>query len=169
LAEKHFKKDETPYLVFVCKKCRQYLYVKTTQKSKKCLRCGFTHKVSSILDNGEMIEGMTAAVDFVKKRQNELAIKELGHTPEFRAFGDFKVTTLNPKNQCRGESDSKFEELLEEISTKYKKFPLYIIEIMAENYGITNADLKDLIKSFKKQGVLVQVNSYSYMINKKRI
>ena len=82
-----FKKDESPYLVFTCKKCRQYSYVKTTQKTKKCLRCGRTHQVKDILSLGEIIYGMTAAVEVVKQKQTELAI------PEFRSEGDFVVIT----------------------------------------------------------------------------
>lgn len=49
-----WKKDETPYLVFACRKCRQYTYVKTTQKSKKCARCRRTHTVSDIMGSGEV-------------------------------------------------------------------------------------------------------------------
>ncbi|MCK4859155.1 MAG: hypothetical protein KAS87_01200, partial [Candidatus Omnitrophica bacterium] len=82
-----FKKDETPYLVFVCKKCRQYSYVKTVQKTKKCLRCGRTHQVKDILNLGEIVSGMTEAVNTVKRKQTELAI------PEFRSEGDFVVAT----------------------------------------------------------------------------
>ena len=94
-----FKKDETPYLVFTCKKCRQYSYVKTTQETKKCLRCGRTHQVKDILNLGEIVYGMTAAVETVKQKQNELAI------PEFRSEGDFVVATNNKKNKRKVPSD----------------------------------------------------------------
>ena len=62
MEEAAFKKDETPYLIYESSKCRQFMYVKTTQKGKKCLRCGRTHVVSKIIDSGEIVYGMSAAV-----------------------------------------------------------------------------------------------------------
>ncbi|MHA2220106.1 MAG: DUF1922 domain-containing protein, partial [Candidatus Hodarchaeales archaeon] len=50
-----FKKDETPYLIFACYKCKQFLYAKTTQKTRKCLRCGRMHKIEKIIDSGEIV------------------------------------------------------------------------------------------------------------------
>ena len=170
MEEPTFKKDNTPYLIFECAKCKQYLYVKTTQKRKKCLRCGHTQSISTIINNGEIVNGMTAAVDLVKRRQNEFAKKELGHIPEFRAYGDFKVATQKSKNlfihnkDFSEETSSKFKELLNDISSTYKKFPLYLIEIIAENYGIAISELKDLIKTFQKQGILVPVDSFSFIV-----
>ncbi len=90
MEEAGFKKDETPYIIFPCSKCKQYMYVKTTQKTKRCLRCGRSHKVVSINDSGEIVEGITEAVNTVKQKQAEFAIKENGNIPEFRAIGDFK-------------------------------------------------------------------------------
>jgi len=81
MEEGALKKDQNPYLLFACSKCKQYLYVKTTQKTKKCLRCGRQHKVSSIINSGEIVRGITKAVEMVQFRQNELAIIELGTTP----------------------------------------------------------------------------------------
>jgi len=152
-------------------KCRQYLYVKTTQKGKKCLRCGRNHKVSNILNSGEIVNGMTAAVDMVKKKQDEFGKKELGHTPEFRAFGDFKVATQKSKNmfvddESSEETTRQFKKMLFEISAMYKKFPIYIIEVMAENYGIPIAELKNLTKNFQKKGILVRLDNYSYTVKR---
>ena len=165
-----WKKDETPYLIFECAKCRQYLYVKTTQKGKKCLRCGRNHTVSKILNSGEIVNGMTAAVETVKKQQDEFGKKELGHTPQFRAFGDFTVAIKKSKGitenneESNEETTSQFKKMLKEIASTYKKFPLYIIEIMAENYGIPTSKLKRLTKSFQKKGILVQLDDYSYTV-----
>ena len=177
-----FKKDESPYLVFTCKKCRQYSYVKTTQKTKKCLRCGRTHQVKDILGFGEVVYGMTAAVETVKQKQTELAI------PEFRSEGDFVVATnkfqtrtpikrskskvLLDKDKDNDESlDFKlqFSEVLLELSKLYGKFPKYVLEIMAENYGIPAVALKLLIKSFKNQGVLTVLKNenFYYKLNEK--
>ena len=172
-----FKKDESPYLVFTCKKCQQYSYVKTSQKTKKCLRCGRTHQVKDILNLGEVVYGMTAAVEAVKQKQTELAI------PEFRSEGDFvvatnKFPTRTPVKKSKtkvlsdidhdknSDKDNKFEELFSEVlielSKLYGKFPKYILEIMAENYGIPALELKLLIKSFKKRGILTVLNNENF-------
>ena len=176
MEETAFKKDETPYLVFACKKCRQYSYVKTVQKTKKCLRCGRTHQVKDILGLGEVVSGMTAAVDYVKQKQNEIAI------PEFRSEGDFAVAsnkfpTRNPpvkKSKSKvildkeGDKNAKsdfteqFNEVLLELSKLYGKFPRYMLEIMADNYGIPELELKLFIRSFKKQGILTVLKNESF-------
>jgi len=173
-----FKKDESPYLVFTCKKCQQYSYVKTTQKSKKCLRCGRTHQVKDIISLGEVVYGMTAAVEAVKQKQTELAI------PEFRSESDFVVATTKFQTRTPAKKSKKrvlsdkdkdsdkninndfkelFSEALLELSKLYDKFPKYMLEIIADNYGIPALELKLLIKSFKKQGFLtVLKNEYFY-------
>jgi len=170
-----FKRDETPYLVFTCKKCRQYSYVKTSQKTKKCLRCGRTHQVKDVLSLGEIVYGMTEAVNAVKHKQTELG------TPEFRSEGDFVVATgkspirtLAKKSKRKvlsdsdKESDNKkdfeepFSEVLLELSRLYGKFPKYMLEIMADNYRIPALELKLLIKSFKKQGILTVLKNENY-------
>ena len=181
MEEKTFRKDETPYLVFACNKCRQYSYVKTVQKIKKCLRCGRTHQVKDILSLGEIVSGMTEAVNTVKRRQTELA------TPEFRSEGDFvvatnKFPTRTPVEKSRtnvlsdkdndGDKNVNFEELFREVllelSKLYGKFPKFMLEIMADNYRIPALELKLLIKSFKKQGILTVLKNenYYYKVNK---
>jgi hypothetical protein len=156
-----FKKDETPYLIFACKKCGGFFYVKTVQEVKKCLRCGRTHQVRDILKNGEVVSGMTEAVNNVKRKQNELA------TPEFRSGSDFVVAThsaarpksmknaLESKNQ-EIDYTPKFKEMLFDLSRLYKRFPEYMLEIMAEDYQIPQIELKTLIKNAKKTGTLIK-------------
>ena len=182
MEETAFKKDETPYLIFTCSKCRQYSYVKTTQKTKKCLRCGRTHQVKDILSLGEIVYGMTAAVEAVKQKQTEIA------TPEFRSEGDFVVATnkfptrtpvRKNKKKVLSDKDSdknvnfdfkeQFSEVLLELSRLYGKFPRYMLEIMADNYGIPALELKLLIKSFKKQGILTVLKNedFYYQLEKK--
>jgi len=168
------KKDETPYLIFACKKCKEFSYVKTTQKTKKCLRCGRTHQVQRILNDGEVVCGMTEAVNSVKRKQNELAI------PEFRSGSDFVVATntiARPKSRVaalRNEDQEvdyteKFTEMLLELSKLYKRFPKYMLEIMAEDYGIPKIELKTLIRSAKKSGTLIKNgdNDLSYKFKEK--
>ena len=173
MEENIFKKDETPYLIFACRKCQQFAYVKTTQKTKKCLRCGRTHHVSS-LSEGEIVYGMTAAVDTVKKKQSELAV------PEFRSGRDFVVATnsiTRPKSGVNAlinkdqefDYKGKFNEILIELSRLYGKFPKYLLEIMAENCGIPSQDLNNLITEFNKKGILTLLRDedFYYKITRK--
>ncbi|HUW21845.1 MAG TPA: DUF1922 domain-containing protein [Candidatus Bathyarchaeia archaeon] len=156
-----FKKDETAYLIFACKKCQEYSYVKTTQKTKKCLRCGRTHQVRDVINDGEVVYGITEAVNAVKRKQNELA------TPEFRSGSDFVVATnsfARPKSSVNALRNSdqeidykqKFTEMLMELSKLYKRFPEYMLKIMAENYGIPTLELEVLIRNAKKSGMLIK-------------
>ena len=140
MEEVGWKKDEKPYLVFTCSKCKQYLYVKTTQKGKKCLRCGRQHKVSSIINSSEIVEGITKAVEMVKTRQNELAVKEFGNIPELRTFDDYVVEVKKNNRRYVGpietntidENDDgfadKFKKMIYEISESYDQFPFYVLE-----------------------------------------
>lgn len=170
--EATFKKDETAYLIFECTKCRQFMYVKTTQKGKKCLRCGRNHTVSKILDSGEIVNGMTAAVEDVKEKQNDFGISELGHAPELRAFDDFKVAGFTPQDtqaetiiEQEEEYSHQFLRMLREISKTYTTFPRYVIEVMADNYMIPPSKLKELITQFHKKGILEKLDDNSYKIN----
>ena len=177
IEEMTWKRDETPYIIFPCKNCGQYTYAKETQKSKKCLRCGRSHTVSRIRSIGEIVKGMTSAVELVKQKQNELALEELGNGPEFRTSSDFKITNkISPKKPALPEFQVKnnegneddyldtFKKMLLELSKSYKEFPLYLIEIMADNYNIPDTELKLLIRNFQKQGILTRLHNYSYKI-----
>lgn len=175
MEESTFKKDENPYLIFECTKCKQYMYVKTTQKGKKCLRCGRTHTVSKILHSGEIVNGMTTAVEEVKRKQNDFGVSVLGHAPELRTFGDFKASRSSTQNKefeliaINKEQEEEFSEqftrMLKEISSSYKKFPGYVFEVMADNYMIPHSQLKFLKKQFQKKGILVKLDDKSYKIN----
>jgi len=172
MEEAEWKKDETPYLIFRCNKCKRYLYVKTIQKSKKCLQCGRMHKVSTILKSGEIIDGLTDAIKAVKDRQNDLALKERGNIPEFRGSQDFTIVRKQKvegykTNVGGGELTEKFKRMLIEISKTYKEFPNYIIEVMADNYGIPESEIKVLTRYFLKEGFLIRLENYFYSINRK--
>ena len=164
-----FEKDETPYLVFACNKCQQYSYVKTSQKAKKCLRCGRSHQVKTILKEGEIVFGMSVAVNTVKRKQNELAI------PEFRSQSDFVIETKSHSKNLKSSpyskgntsndksSELKFMSVLYDLSKLYRKFPAYMIEIAAEEAGISRKEMHLLIDKFKKEGFLIpDKNEKSY-------
>ncbi len=167
-----WKQDENPYVIFTCLKCKQYMYVKTTQKTKKCLRCGRQHTVSSIINSGEIVKGMTKAVKMVKTRQNELAIKEIGNTPEFRVADDFTVRgrikqtyeEIFETNLVDSDLASKFRKMIREISGSYEKFPFYVLEIMTENYAIPLSELRILVKNSLNEGFLIRSQDNSYRI-----
>ena len=89
--EETLLKDDSPYLLFKCHKCMQYLYVKIKQKTKKCLRCGLTHKVANVMNRGEIINGLFNVIEKMKTRQHEIAKNELGIKPEFNSFHEFKI------------------------------------------------------------------------------
>lgn len=155
------KRDETPYLIFACRKCGGFSYVKTVQKTKKWLRCGRTHQVRDILKNSDVVYGMTEAVNTVKRKQNEFA------TPEFRSGSDFIVAThsiVKPKskgNALKSEDQEidyspKFNEMLFELSRLYKRFPEYMLDIIAEDYKIPAIELISLMRNAKKSGVLIK-------------
>lgn len=172
MEEARFKKDESLYLVFACSKCKQYTYVKATQKTKKCLRCGRHHKVEKIANSGEIVKGMTKAVEEVKRKQNEIAHKEYGGNVEFRSFEDFIVpvpikteTSRIDISECEDDLLPQFKKMLLEISETYIKFPFYIIEIMAENYEISKSELKILIKNCIQEKFLIKLSDY-YQIGK---
>jgi len=159
------KRDETPYLIFACEKCGGFSYVKIVQKTKKCLRCGRKHEVQDILKKGEVVSGMTEAVNTVKRKQNELA------TPEFRSGSDFVVAMFSvalPKSKIKvvknGDQEidykQKFTEMLFELSKLHKRFPKYMIEIMSKDYGIPAIELKTLIRNAKKSGRLIKNDNY---------
>ncbi|MFX0009085.1 MAG: hypothetical protein ACFE9R_02115 [Candidatus Hermodarchaeota archaeon] len=164
MEEKAFKKDKTPYLIFACKRCQQFSYVKTTQKTKRCLRCGYSYQVRDLLNEGEIVNGISKAVDAITRKQNELSV------PEFRSQGDFVINTSDkiskkqnllslPKEEFKesDKADVKFKALLYNLSKLYGKFPAYMIEIMAEDSGISRDEIPHLIEIFQKQGILIQL------------
>ncbi|MFX1364514.1 MAG: DUF1922 domain-containing protein [Promethearchaeota archaeon] len=166
-----WKRDKTPYIVFACSKCKQFMYAKQTQKSKKCLRCGLTHKIPNLLSSKDIIHGMTNAVERVKEKQHELAIQETGSAPEFSSFGDFKIQKRKEpinKEMILMDSESeyirKFNKMLMNMEEIYTKVPYYVFEIFAENYAIPESELNFLIHLFQKKGVLIKKGMH-YFIN----
>ena len=49
---------------------------------------------------------------------------------------------------------NKFLEVLDYLQSTYRKFPKFMIEIIAEEYGIPNNEVKELIKTYTKNGIL---------------
>ena len=152
MEHKKWEKDSTPYLVFMCNKCKQYSYVKTTQKTKKCLRCGRTHQVKNVLGKGEIANGMIEAVNKVKERQNSLGEAQFSSEKEFVLHSLAKVVKKNSEEIK--DSNLLFQKALDKMVANYKKVPYYIIEILAQEYGIPVSKIKLLaLKYIRKEKI----------------
>lgn len=122
------------------------------------------------MDTGEIVYGISTAVEVVKQKQDEFAIKELGARPTFRTSNDFIIAQdIVPlkkvkKEENEEEYDQKFKEMLIEISKLHKSFPFYIIEIMADNYGIPKSELRLLTRQFERLGMLERLKDYTYKV-----
>ncbi|MFX0019555.1 MAG: hypothetical protein ACFFAK_13115 [Promethearchaeota archaeon] len=154
MEQRKWEKDQTPYVVFICTKCQQYSYVKTTQKTKKCLRCGRIHQVRNILDKGEIVYGMTEAVNKVKQQQNSLGEAQFSIENEFILFSAPKALSDKLTSKEKEDYTLTFQALLNTLASRYKKFPAYMIEILAKDYDIPPLELKLLIRRSIKNGVL---------------
>ena len=167
-SENRIKKDTSPYLIFKCEKCGQYMYVKPTQKTKKCLRCRRTYQVNKIerkLTIDE-VEGMSRAVERVKELQDQLAVKELGSEPDLTTPNRFTIASDLPTQvrqakkelQATGNKnatlDQKFAHLLWQLSKKHMSFPKYLIGLASMEYGIESSEVDLLIRRFIKEGKL---------------
>ncbi len=67
------------------------------------------------------------------------------------------------------ESDyyEKFLEALHFLQNSYKKFPKFMIEIIAENYGIPPPEVKKLINISRRNGMLkiLKNQGFYYQLN----
>jgi transcription elongation factor Elf1 len=164
-----FKKDEKPYLIFTCSKCGQYSYVKLTQKSKKCLRCGRIHQVSKIKKSGEIINGISAAVEMVKKRQNELAIETLGGDPDLLTTQSFKkVKEPSFTTYKEGEESNKYEKFKRSLikkTNRFSEFPKYVIDLIAEEIALSEPEKRKYIGLLTKEGILISIKNDFYKTN----
>ena len=61
----------------------------------------------------------------------------------------------------------RFLEALHFLQKSYKKFPKFMIEIIAENYGIPPQEVKKLISIFRRNGILkiLKNEGFYYKLN----
>jgi hypothetical protein len=61
-----------------------------------------------------------------------------------------------------------FLEMLQFLQLTYKKFPKFMIEVMAENYDIPLKEVKPLMHKFRKEGILIILRDegYTFTLNK---
>lgn len=154
------KNDSNPYVVFTCAKCHQYLYVKKTQIVKKCLRCRKTHQVKIILDKGEIVYGISNAVNRIKELQNSFGNAQFSTETEFRVALKKNLKKYNLYTDT--DYEKVFSNLLNTLSSKYREFPLYMIQLMAKDYQIPSLELKILIKKAIKEKSLILSKKKSY-------
>ena len=58
---------------------------------------------------------------------------------------------------------NKFLEALDYLQSTYRKFPKFMIEIIADEFGIPSNEVKELIKTYTKNGILkIQRNKGFY-------
>jgi hypothetical protein len=63
------------YIVYMCEKCKQYTYAKTSQNAKKCPRCHHSVPINTCIDvltnrmRGTIVRGVTAANTQVRLMQ----------------------------------------------------------------------------------------------------
>jgi len=64
-----------------------------------------------------------------------------------------------------------FYNMLEFLQRNYKKFPKFMIEVMAENFHIPFKEIKPLLHKFRKEGVLLIVKDegYTFTLNETMI
>ena len=57
---------------------------------------------------------------------------------------------------------NRFLEVLQYLQSTYEKFPKFLIEIIAENFGIPSSEVKELIYLFRKKGMLKILKDEGY-------
>ncbi|MFX1380231.1 MAG: hypothetical protein ACFFA4_14180 [Promethearchaeota archaeon] len=61
----------------------------------------------------------------------------------------------------------RFLEALHSLQKSYKKFPKFMIEIIAENYGIPPLEVRKLFNIFRRNGMLkiIKNEGFYYQLN----
>jgi NADH:ubiquinone oxidoreductase subunit E len=61
----------------------------------------------------------------------------------------------------------KFLEALHSLQKRYRKFPKFMIEIIAEDHGIPSQEVKKLIRIYRRNGMLkiLKNEGFSYQLN----
>ncbi|MBN1801448.1 MAG: hypothetical protein JW891_08080 [Candidatus Lokiarchaeota archaeon] len=170
MKERGWKKDVTPYFVFCCFKCNNYSLVKTTQKRKKCLRCGHFHIVTQLESTSEVIKGATAARKRLIELQNSLSLKETGRLPDFSADGDYSISnSSNFDNIYSNKELTKydfFKMVLRKLDQRFKRFPEHVIYMLAEDHGISKEKVKRFIDICFREGFLKKTQEDLFYIQK---
>lgn len=164
------KKDKTPYIVFACKKCNQYIYAKSSQKNKKCSRCGHAHRMSEMISSGTIVNGISNALCVIKNKQDELALKVQGSPPKLRPFDKRQIDLVSGQDALGSEknSTSNFTKDLMAFFKIHEEIPKYAIELLAEQHKMSRPETNRLIRNFVEKGVLTPQGYDYYKIRKSK-
>ncbi|MHA1725439.1 MAG: DUF1922 domain-containing protein [Promethearchaeota archaeon] len=180
---KYMKKDLSPYIIFKCPSCHNFLYFKQGKKSKTCTRCNRRFGLKPILANKIMIvKGMTAAVNKVKELQNRQALKELGEAPKLHANNQYQLKRssslfIENKKKVRDDGD---QESLETLTNQIKlelwkmfkmhgKLPVYVINMIFQHHDISNRERNKIMSKLILEKILLpQKNNYFIMKEMKK-
>ena len=55
-----------------------------------------------------------------------------------------------------------FLKMLQFLQLTHKKFPKFMIEVMAENYNIPSKEVRPLMHKFRKEGILIILRDEGY-------
>ena len=63
-----------------------------------------------------------------------------------------------------------FYEMLQFLQKNYRKFPKFMIEVMAQNYAIPLKEIKPLFYKFRREGILLLVKDegYTFILNNEK-
>ena len=151
------------YLIFSCTKCSQFSYVKTSQKTKKCLRCGKNHLVKNLVVSGIVVNGITKALEVVKEKQNELGLKNSKDGINFRSENDFIVKAKIKKENYNKSNNLHYEDLFKKILIEVKNsqiynakkgIPEYYIDMILKDNNIPFEKVRVLKREFLKKNAL---------------
>ena len=116
------------------------------------------------MGKGEIVKGMTAALNRVKELQNQL-----GGNPKLASQDGFSIASSGAstsfsqpqENEIKNEDDlyPAFLSLLIELSKSYKEFPYHLIELMADDKGISKSKIHSLVRKALRENALTQKNS----------
>ena len=137
------------YIVFRCSKCFQYTYAKTSQKGKKCPRCGRNHTVLKL--KGDIVEGPTEARNKVVLMQN---MKTGGKLPEFESIVRTIVISKANSGKDLNENKTEFGRFVSAIN-KFQinenidpnnGFPGYMLDILLDEIDFPKFKQKKMIE-----------------------
>ncbi len=113
----------------------------------------------------------------VKTKQNELAFKKHGRNPDLRSLSEFRIVSkkkeknsfnnrVNLEDQEKPSTLERVTNILEELSRTSKKFPRYIVEMTAEDKGISNEKLNKVLWKLVRKEFLIQLENNYFKIKK---
>ena len=138
-----------------------------------------THRVANLPDTTEVIYGLNNTIDAVKDKQHTVAIQETGQRPDLKSENEFRVRTLYAKpgdfpKTILGVDNSEdkyvegFKILIQDLFTKFKRFPRYMIHMMSSEYHIPTSEIPLLLNRFTHTGMLIALPNEYFTLSLER-